>query len=314
MCPAITTKKGMVIFKLNFVLFVTGLLVAVMVGNAQSTKRLQPGKLYNSGEKIYAPRYGFTSVVPERWEGTLPRDMEIFLLLPDTNTFGGEIFTFASEKNNLDALRETWLKGVSLSETIGIKAKDINVSGDMMSTELAPDGKSVDTGNRGYAAARCSPFNLCITCVAIGPTQFYEEMKTAVESFMANASFTAPSNVSIYADFNWKEFLSDKTLITLLGIEGQSDSGTKESVFDLCSDGTFKGDIKKKGAMKEVNSSYKGNQSGTWHTESVGENGVLVLNFEKLPAVELTLNIKDERITVNGERYFVAESEKCKKR
>ena len=170
----------------------------------------------------------------------------------------------------------------------------------------------VNTSTTGFAMARCGPFSKCITCIGIGPKQTYDQMKSAVESFMSKASFTEPSNVSIYVDFDWKEFLSDKALISLSAMQGASGSGTKENEFHLCSDGSFTGRIQKKGAMKQFNEGYKGKQSGTWSTESIGETGTIKLNFKKLPAVELPISIKDEKIFVNDERYFAAESENCK--
>lgn len=48
---------------------------------AQKKKvRLQPGKMYEPGETLYAPRFGFIAKVPEGWEGILPRESEVFLL------------------------------------------------------------------------------------------------------------------------------------------------------------------------------------------------------------------------------------------
>jgi hypothetical protein len=275
-------------------------------------KRLQPGKLYGAGETIYAPRYGFTSIIPDRWKGTLPRDMEIFLLLPDTTSIGGEIYTFASEKNNIESLQKHWMQGMNFSESIKIKATQVDLQNDMISSELVPDGQSVNTANKGFAAARCSEFGYCITCLAIGPSQFYEDMKVAVKYFIVKASFTQPSNISMYVDFSWKEFLSDKMLITLAGMDG-SQSGSKENIFHMCSDGSFTGKIKKTGLMKEFDSKYKGKQSGTWSTESIGEAGILKLTFKKLPPVELNVSIKDDKILIAGERYFAADSDKCKK-
>jgi hypothetical protein len=278
---------------------------------SEKPKRLRPGKLYQSGETIYAPRYGFTSVIPEGWEGALPLDTEIFLLLPSPNSTGAEIYTFASDQNDLSRLHDSWLKGVSLSESIRIKAKDIQVQGDMISSQIVPEGNEVNTGTTGFAVARCGAFGKCITSVGIGPRQTYDQMKSAVESFMTEASFTEPSNVSIYVDFDWKEFLSGKALISLSAMQGTSGTGTKENEFHLCSDGSFTGRIQKKGAMKQFNESYKGKQSGTWSTESIGETGIIKLEFKKLPAVELPISIKDEKIFVNNERYFAAVSEKC---
>ena len=275
------------------------------------SKRLRPGTLYASGESVYAPRYGFTSVIPNGWEGTLPLDTEIFLLLPATQSTGAEIYTFASEQNELSLLNERWEKGIWLSESIRIKATGITIQDDMISSEVVPEGDMVNTNTKGFAAAKCGPFRNCITCIAIGPVQTYNEMRSAVESFMGAASFSEPSNVSIYVDFDWKEFLSGKTLISLAATQGASGEGTKENIFHLCSDGSFTGRIKKKGAMKQFNASYKGNQSGTWSTESVGETGLIKLKFTKLPAVELPISIKEEKIFVNDERYFAAESTNC---
>lgn len=295
--------------KVTLLLVLLGLSLA---GNAQSKKkRLQPGKLYEPGEAIYAPRYGFNAVIPEGWEGTLPRDTEMFLLMPRTE-IGGEVFTFSSEKKDIQSLKENWLKGANLSDNIMIKATDVKVDGDMIFSEVVPAGEAVNKGYKGFVAAKCSPYGSCVTCLGIGPVQFFDPLKKAVDSFMRSTTFTEPSNVSIYADFNWKEFLSNKMLIAFMAIESSSGSGTKDNTFHLCKDGTFKAFIKKTGAMKQINPQIKGRQSGTWSTESIGDNGVLKLTFKNQPTVEVPMLIKDEKIFINDERYFAAESEECK--
>ena len=294
------------------IIILIALFISVEGIYAQSKKRLQPGKIYEPGEKIYAPKYGVNGVIPEGWDGTLPREMEIFLLMPRT-AIGGEIFTFANDKKDLASIREGWLKGANLSESIIIKSNgDIVTNGDMISTEVVPKGESVNTGYKGFVAAKCSPYGPCITCLGIGPVQFYDQIKTAVESFMTNATFTEPSDVSIYVDFDWKEFLPGKMLIAFAAVESGSQTGTKENTVHLCADGTFTADLRKKGLFKQENPQYSGRQSGTWTAEGIGEQGVIKLNFKKLPPAEIPVTIKDEKIFANGERYFAGESDKCK--
>jgi hypothetical protein len=291
-----------------------GLLVAALlfVGestSAQSKKRLQPGKLYEPGQKIYAPRFGFETVVPVGWNGTLPRESEIFLLTPQTINVGGEIFTFQSAGTNLENIRAAWLRGTNLSETIIIKAKDsVSINGDMIAAEVISEGEGVNKGYKGYAIARCGPFGHCISSLGIGPIQFFDQIKTAVTSFMTSAAFSQPSNVSVYVDFNWKEFLTGKQLVAFAAMEG----GSKENTVHLCPDGSFTAVFDKTGIFKEQNAQYKGKQAGTWTAEGVGEQGKLQLKFNKLPEAEISLSIKDEQISANGERYFAAESDKCK--
>lgn len=279
---------------------------------AQSGKRLHPGKMYESGEKIHAPRFGFNAEVPSGWQGMLPMDTEIFLLTPNTIDTGGEIFTFVSNKEDLQSIADGWKQGAKLSESLMIVAPgEITRDKDMISSEVVAKGEQVNKGYKGFVTAKCSPFGPCIISLGIAPVQFFSHIKTTVESFMGNASFTQPSTESIYADFNWKEFLTNKMLIAFMATGGESGRGSKENTFHLCGNGKLKAIIKKKGVMKQFNSRYKGNLAGTWTTESIGEEGILKLNFKKLPSVELPLLIKDEKIFINDERCFAAESDRC---
>ena len=288
------------------------MLFPVGIGLAQSAKRLQPGTLYEAGEKIYAPRYGFNGVIPEGWEGVLPRETELFLLMPNGAT-GGEIFTFASQEKDIPSIKANWTKGAALTESIFIRsAGEIAEEGDMIISDVVASGENVNRDYKGFIAARCSPHGPCVTSLGIGPSQFYEQVKAAVTSFLAGASFTEPSNESIYSQFDWKEFLAGKSLIAFSGAERGSEIGYKENVFHLCPDGTFSATIKKKGLLKEYNPDYKGKQSGTWSVEGIGDQGVLRLKFKKLPEAVVDMMIADERISANGERYYAAYSDKCK--
>ena len=64
--------------------------------------------------------------------------------------------------------------------------------------------------------------------------------------------------------------------------------------------------------MKNLRPEYKGKLSGIWTAEGIGPSGNLHLEFKKLPAIDVSMQIKDEKIYANGDRYFVGESKKCK--
>jgi hypothetical protein len=283
------------------------ILLLPMTAAGQKAQRIQPGKMYDAGETLFAPRYGFTSVVPAGWSGVLPRETEVFLLNALTNP--SQIFLFAREQGTLALLKSNWDKGVDLSDDVYLMAKATSIQNGLLSSEVTAKGPYINKGNRGYAVARCSDSGPCVICLAVGPAQFYEEIKKAADGLLSSSKMEKPSLTSLYGDFDWKEFLSGKMVTTYAFI----DEGSKETVIDLCADGTFTGKVSKKGIFKDQNPAYKNKMKGTWSAEGVGAKGKLKLTFEKLPPLEATMQIDDEKIFGNGERYFVGESEKCKK-
>lgn len=279
---------------------------------AQGKKtRLQPGKFYEAGESIYAPRFGFNAKIPDGWQGSLPRESELFLLQTVTTDVFGEIYVFGHAQGDLETLKQNWLKGADLSESIRIKAKDPVRKGDMLTSEVIGVGESINKGNRGYIAARCNPDGPCVIAMSIMPKQFYEPVKNTLEQFLQNATFEPPNTASPYANLNWNEFLAGKSLVTYAFVEG----GSKDTEIHLCGDGTFTGNIKKTGFMKNMNPQYRGKLQGTWVTKGIGETTNITFTFSsrsKLPPVEIALTLKDEQVFANGERYFVGQSTKCK--
>lgn len=275
----------------------------------QKKSRLQPGRMYEAGETLYAPKFGFTAKVPTGWEGILPRDTEVFLLTTTTATYG-EIYVFGSDRGDLASLKNEWVKGVDLSQGIRMKAINPTIQDDLLTSEITVEGDYVNKGNKGFAATKCGPAGTCVTTLMIAPIQFYESIKNTVTDFMKNSTVATPSNASPYEDFDWQDFLSNKLVVTFASAEG----GSKESMIHLCKDGSFTATIKKKGFFKQQNPAYKGTMAGQWTAKGDGEKATVQFIFtnKSLQPIEVTLTIQDEKIISNGERYFVGKSDKCK--
>jgi hypothetical protein len=278
-------------------------------GVAQKKNRLQPGKMYASGETLYAPRFGFTAKVPEGWEGTLPRDSEVFLLTSTTSTYG-ELYVFGRTHGDLNVMREAWETGFPLSETIKLVAPNSSFENGILSSEVTAAGEYINKGVRGFAISRCNPSGPCITTLIVAPLQFYDSVKNVAIRFMTNASFDAPSTASPYVDFDWTEFLSNKVLARFSAVQG----GSKETVISLCADGTFIAVIEKNGIFKNKEKKYRGRNFGKWKVTNTGEATTIQFTFNKkdLAMLEAPLLIKEEKVFSNEERYFVGQSEKCK--
>lgn len=285
--------------------------VLALEGLSQTKKnRLEPGKLYNAGETIYAPRYGFTATVPTDWEGMLPRESEVFLLTPTGSVFG-EIYIYALENTDLSKLKAAWIKGVNLSETIRLKAVNPTLEGDLLFSEGVGEGDKINKGNKAFAVARPTANGACIVAISIMPIQFFEPIKNTLLTFMRSSKLGEPSNASPYADLNWEELLAGKSLITYMYAEG----GSKDTEIDLCKDGSFTATIKKSGFMKNQNADYHGKLAGTWAVDGVGESTQLTFTFtgkKKLAPIEIAVSIREDKIFANGERYSIGQSLRCK--
>ncbi len=275
---------------------------------AQTKTRLKPGKLYEAGDTIYAPRFGFTSIIPSDWQGTLPRESEVFLLSAAGQPYG-EIFVFGRESADISTLIKSWHEGVDLDKGIHLSARETPVEKDgVLSAEGIIKGTGVKPANRNFAVARCSPHGLCVIALMTAPSQSFEQIKPVAESFMRQAVFEEPSTASPYANLDWKKFLTGKMIVSFAMTEG----ATREGYMHLCSDGSFKANVKKTGYMKNFNPDYKGNMKGTWSAEGIGDQGTLLLSFKSDPPLRLELLIQDEKVFLSGERGFVAQSDACK--
>lgn len=280
----------------------TFLLVMITV-TLYAQDRLKPGQLYPAGSPLWGPRIGVKATVPENWNGLLPRDEEIFLL-SSTNSFA-EIFVMGSENDSFDSIKERWKKGVELGNNIFVKAdgEPMLRGGDILAANLTANNS---TGTKGYIEAKCGPFNVCLISMMTSDPQNYERNKKGVQEFMDGVQFEKPSTENPYTNFDWDPFLRNKQLVTF----AFDDRSSKETIINLCADGTFKANLKKSGLFKE--NGLKGKKTGTWTVNGIGPTTKLVLTVDKMGTIETTLEIRDEKVFANGERYFVSAAVECK--
>jgi hypothetical protein len=293
---------------LHLIIFL--MLIAYSAVNGQTQKsRLQPGKIYNQGDMLYSPLFGFSSSVPKGWMGNLPRESEVFLLMNTSSAFG-EIYVFGREAINLESLAEIWASGVDITENIRLTAANPKLEGDLLtSNEVIAEGNYLDKGYKAFAATRCGDKGKCITVLAIADEGNFESVSNTAVELLKNGVFEEPSNISPYDDFDWKKFLSNKLVITYDETQG----GAKRTQINLCEDGTFRAKVRKQGILKQVNPQYKGNMSGTWTVDGIGPETLLTLTFsgKRLPPLSVKLSFKNEQLYAENERYYASESSSC---
>lgn len=291
-------------------LVLLGMAFSIPVIGQSAKKRIQPGRMYNSQDTLFSPRFGFSSQVPVGWIGTLPRESEVFLLT-SVDGSSGEIFIFGRAATDLFQLAEVWKQGVDVTETLRLKAVDPKVSGSVLQSEVIAEGGYLQNQNKAFAATKCGDQGTCITILAVGTEQSYQSVSAAAMELLDKGTFIVPSIESPYENFDWKEFLSNKLMITYDQVVG----GARQTQINLCENGTFFAKVKKRGIMRNVNPEYKNRMSGTWTVMGDGPEAILNLTFNKkgLSPLSVPLTLKEEALFVGEERYYASEATGCKK-
>jgi hypothetical protein len=296
---------------LKYPLVLVALLLSPALFAQLPTNRIKPAVMYHEGDTIHSPRLGVQTRVPSGWAGVLPRDTEVFLLMPQNNTVG-EIFVVVNEKMDLQRQANLWKTGFELSPglTLAPDGELIKRGPDVIGTVAKLSGASTNTNQgRFYVEAKCSPNGFCIVYLASADKTTIDGVKKALQEFVDNTTFQAPSNESPYLRFDWKEFLKGKILMSM----GYDDRSKRLDEVDLCGDGTFQSKITRTGIFKDQAEGYTGKKNGTWSVISKGEKATITFTFpKKLPPVDIELEARDEEVYIKGIRYFVGTSERCK--
>jgi len=268
--------------------------------------KLVPSKHYSSGDVLYGAKSGVKSVVPQGWSGMLPRDSEIFLLLPEDGS-NGEIYITADAGIDEEQRKSNWQAGLELGNGNVLKSDGkIFNRGNSLASEIILAQKTID--GKGYIETQCGPYGTCVSATLLGAPQDFDRMQKALYEFMDNITWVEPNLLADYGDFTWSEYLSGKHLLNYDYVP----KAKSENDLWLCPDGTFTTKLKRGGLLKDQAQKYKGTKKGSWSTSSAGQMGVLILNYEKLPPLEVTLKIDDDRIYLNDKRHFVMKATVCK--
>lgn len=286
-----------------------GLLIAATTHAQLPSNRLKPGTLYHAGDTIRSPRIGLSTRIPDGWAGVLPRDTEVFLLMPENNTVG-EIYVVLNEKVDIQEQRARWERGMDLAEGLSLERDgEISQRGtNVIATMAKLVGNNVNKQAKFYLEAKCSPNGFCVSYIGSADASSIENVKKTLQQFVDNTVFYQPSNESPYLNFDWEKFLKGKILLSF----GYDERSKREDQVNLCADGTFQSTITRTGIFKDQAKGYHGKKKGKWNVKSNGEKATITFTFDKLNPVDVEIEAKEEEIYVRGQRYFVGESDVCR--
>lgn len=273
------------------------------------TDRMSAGVMYYAGDTVHSIRLGLSAIVPTGWKAVLPRDTEVVVLVPDDNSSSSTIYAVLNENMTLAQQKINMEKGFELAEglTMVPEGAVTQRTNEVLATSAKLSGAKANKQAKFYIESKCNPVGYCLAFVLQADAQSIDKGKAALKQLVDNTTFQDMSHISPYAKFDWKEFLSNKLLLRFR----RDASGKQEDELELCKDGTFRSNITRTGDFK-VSKEYSGKNRGTWTLTSDNDKATITLTFKKLKPITVEVQGKDEQIYVNGNRYFVGESDTCK--
>jgi len=151
--------------------------------------KMEKGREYVSGEFIEVPEAGVGFVVPSGWRGMLPKDIDMFVMTPDNESY---IFAFARkmEKNELKKMFSAPIhlsNGISLFPTSDpfISYREISVPYRV--------GAS-DDAMAGYGRAKQGPNGSVIGFIAAGPISHGASLAVLTKQLTSGTTFFRASD------------------------------------------------------------------------------------------------------------------------
>ena len=271
--------------------------MSVHLMNAQD--RVDPSKMYKAGEAINAGLLGVSTMVPEGWVGYLPRETEIFVLNKENNE-GSEIYVFG-RANDYDQIEENWSKGLALSPSINIIVEEeIQRKGNLRYADVKYTGTSGGQ-RRGSVAASCGEFGVCTTWLLLSANKSFDENNAMLLALVDAVKYSQPKSLAELAPaLDWNSELESKYVYS------KKAQGGQKTVFQLWtnSDHTFSTKAVPL-AWCQGNKKYASKKKGAWSVTKRNGQNLLVLNYDKLEPVIITLTKEEENVIFNDEVMFV---------
>lgn len=262
--------------------------------------------------KVNYEHLGISFTIPAGWQG---QEFEDGILL-GSNSMAGIVLITTHQYTSIDQLRQEAAAGIS--EAGGTR---LSMQGDFESLgQLALGARFEGTFEyeqaRAYIAGIVNPKGMGLSFAAITTASAYQEAhEQLIRKLVGSVSFTAAQESSEVAE--WRQYLQNVRLTYMdsyyssgYGSGGVGGGYSTEIKIDLCKRGFFNyhsdSDMTISG---DGISGYSdgGNQGqGSWQIVNNAQGAaILQLHFYNGEVYEYTLTYQDQKVHLNGNRYFV---------
>ncbi len=258
--------------------------------------------------KVNIPELGMSFVIPDGWLG----QMSDGAYLMGSNTEPGLVMMTTHETSTLEQLKQEAQMGLN----------DGNGTNLQLTGEIEEIGEQAIGGvmqgmiewqrAKAYVAGVINPLGQGVTVfVAADMASFGPKHRELAHDIIKSFQFFKAEIPPIVDQ--WKEKFTDARLTYLYSYSSNTPGGggiSSERQIDLCGAGFFQyysSDLMSTGSGAVSASSYgQGQGQGKWEViPAAGGGAILQLNFYSGEVYEYTLSYEDEKVHLDGERYFI---------
>jgi hypothetical protein len=114
------------------------------------SNRIRPGTMYYPGDTVRSPRLGLEAIIPPGWDGVLPRDAEVFLLMSAEN-LNGQIYVGLNENLDQQGQIAKWKQGMELGAGLRLMpGSEITFRGKAIAGTGKVTGQNANTAHQIY--------------------------------------------------------------------------------------------------------------------------------------------------------------------
>lgn len=257
------------------------------------------------------PYLGIKFTIPENWKGQ--ETEEAFIIGSDTHP--GLIVLIPHEAKSIQELEQAANQGISEDNVYLNKTGKLNVFGaEGIGGEFS--GYMEGTEAKAYIIGVVNPFGYGVTVIAVTDVANYSvKYKKWAEQLAKSLQFRSPEEPQKTKE--WKDWFNGAKLVYMKsdyssgasygGYSTYSSYSSRREIL-LCSNGQFsyysssQFSVDTGGGFAGSN----GNDDGSWKISwDASGNSTLMLSFNSGEQASYDLAYKDNKTTLNGQRYFV---------
>ncbi|MGB0722831.1 MAG: hypothetical protein ACPGU7_10600 [Gammaproteobacteria bacterium] len=255
---------------------------------------IEPGRLYEGPQRLFAPAYGTGFDLPSGWRGLHPPGAEMFLmerpgkagLLVILGAGGSDAEITRALAGNIPLDAQTVLSPIGPTETTeGVHSNRFDVQGNASLV--------------GFGIAKLFDSGVGIGVLSVGPGKD-TELETAARTVFNSLGYEKPSGPTLADGTLWSDYLAGKKLEYLV-----SDGGRRHDIMRLCRDGSV--------FRRNSGSSFGGLGVGTaasqaggrWQVEGFGGQATLHIQLHNGDSARWRLSRPGGKLHLDGQRWFI---------